>query len=76
MRKSTVTLIADAELTLLAGLGGLSATADAVAVAELASARPDLHLPAEPIYLRPPDISQPKPRAMTTQGTPAIASGR
>ena len=62
-RAGAVKLIADAELTRLAGLGGHSATADAVAVAELATTRPDLHLPAEPIYLRPPDISQPKPRA-------------
>ena len=61
-RQGGVTLIADAELTRFAGLAGLSATADAVAVAELALTRPDLHLPAEPIYLRPPDISQPKPR--------------
>jgi len=49
-------------LTRLAALGGLHASADAIAVAELAATRPDLHLPAEPIYLRPPDISQPKPR--------------
>jgi tRNA threonylcarbamoyladenosine biosynthesis protein TsaB len=62
-RQDNVALIADAELTRLAGLGGLSATADAVAVAELATTRSDLHLPAEPIYLRPPDISQPKPRS-------------
>jgi tRNA threonylcarbamoyladenosine biosynthesis protein TsaB len=61
--QESVMLIADAELTRLAGLGGLSATADAVAVADLAMTRPDLHLPAEPIYLRPPDISQPKPRS-------------
>jgi tRNA threonylcarbamoyl adenosine modification protein YeaZ len=61
-RQGGATLIADAELTRFAGSGGLSATADAIAVAELAMARPDLHLPAEPIYLRPPDISQPKPR--------------
>jgi len=27
-----------------------------------AAPRPDLHQPAEPIYLRPPDISQPRPR--------------
>lgn len=62
-RQGGVTLIADAELTRFAGLGGHSATADALAVAELAMTRPDLHLPAEPIYLRPPDISQPKPRS-------------
>ena len=60
--RADVTLIADTELTQLAALGGLRASADAVAVAELAATRPDLHLPAEPIYLRPPDISQPKPR--------------
>jgi tRNA threonylcarbamoyladenosine biosynthesis protein TsaB len=57
-----VALIADAELTRLSSLGGHSAIADAIAVAELAATRPDLHQPAEPIYLRPPDISQPKPR--------------
>ncbi|HET6161465.1 MAG TPA: tRNA (adenosine(37)-N6)-threonylcarbamoyltransferase complex dimerization subunit type 1 TsaB [Dongiaceae bacterium] len=57
-----VAFIADAELTRLAALKGFSATADAIAVAELAVSRPDLHLPADPIYLRPPDISQPKPR--------------
>jgi tRNA threonylcarbamoyladenosine biosynthesis protein TsaB len=62
-RHGNVALIADAELTRFAGLGGISATADAVAVAELAMTRPDLHLPAAPIYLRPPDISQPKPRS-------------
>jgi tRNA threonylcarbamoyladenosine biosynthesis protein TsaB len=61
-RQGGVSLIADAELTQFAGLGGLSAAADAVAVAALAMTRPGLHLPAEPIYLRPPDISQPKPR--------------
>jgi tRNA threonylcarbamoyladenosine biosynthesis protein TsaB len=61
-RSGGVKLIADAELTQLAALGGLHATADAVAVAELAAARRDLHLPAEPIYLRPPDVSQHKPR--------------
>jgi tRNA threonylcarbamoyladenosine biosynthesis protein TsaB len=57
-----VTLIADAELTMLAPLGGHSGTADAIAVADLAALRPDLHGAAEPIYLRPPDISQPKAR--------------
>jgi tRNA threonylcarbamoyladenosine biosynthesis protein TsaB len=62
-RQEGVTLIVDAELTRLAGAGGRSAIADAVAVAELAMTRPDLHLPAEPIYLRPPDISQPKSRS-------------
>jgi tRNA threonylcarbamoyladenosine biosynthesis protein TsaB len=60
--QDSATLIADAELTQFADQRGFSATADAVAVAELAMTRPDLHLPAEPIYLRPPDISQPKPR--------------
>ncbi|HET6619815.1 MAG TPA: tRNA (adenosine(37)-N6)-threonylcarbamoyltransferase complex dimerization subunit type 1 TsaB [Dongiaceae bacterium] len=61
-RGRDIMLVADAELTRLAGLGGLSASADAIAVAELAAARPDLHCAAEPIYLRPPDISQPKLR--------------
>jgi tRNA threonylcarbamoyladenosine biosynthesis protein TsaB len=58
-----VTLIADAELTMLAPLGGHSGTADAIAVCDLASLRPDLCVAPEPIYLRPPDISQPKARA-------------
>ncbi|HJT10969.1 MAG TPA: tRNA (adenosine(37)-N6)-threonylcarbamoyltransferase complex dimerization subunit type 1 TsaB [Dongiaceae bacterium] len=62
-RQDGIALIADAALTRFAGLGGLSAAADAVAVAELAMTRPDLHQPAEPIYLRPPDISQPKSRS-------------
>ncbi|MGH6893329.1 MAG: tRNA (adenosine(37)-N6)-threonylcarbamoyltransferase complex dimerization subunit type 1 TsaB [Dongiaceae bacterium] len=57
-----ITLIADAELTQLAALGGMRANADAIAVVELAAARVDLHLPAEPIYLRAPDVSQPKAR--------------
>jgi tRNA threonylcarbamoyladenosine biosynthesis protein TsaB len=61
-RQGGIALIADAELTRFAGLGGRSAAADAVAVAELAMRLPDLHLPADPIYLRPPDISQPRPR--------------
>ena len=61
-RGRDIMLVADAELTRLAGLGGLSASADAIAIAELAAARPDLHCAAEPIYLRSPDISQPKPR--------------
>jgi tRNA threonylcarbamoyladenosine biosynthesis protein TsaB len=61
-RARDIMLVADAELTRLAGLGGLSASADAIAVAELAAARPDLHCAAEPIYLREPDISQPKLR--------------
>jgi tRNA threonylcarbamoyladenosine biosynthesis protein TsaB len=60
-RDGTVTLVADAALTQLAPLGGHCAAADAVAVAELAMTRPDLHQPADPIYLRPPDISKPKP---------------
>ena len=61
-RGRDIMLVADAELTWLASLGGLSASADAIAVAELAATRPDLHCAAEPIYLRAPDISQPKPR--------------
>jgi len=61
-RSQGVALIADAELTQLAALGGLTANADAISVAELAVTRPDLHRAAEPIYLRPPDISQPRPR--------------
>jgi tRNA threonylcarbamoyladenosine biosynthesis protein TsaB len=55
-------LIADAELTQLAALGGFAANADAIAVAELAVTRAVLHRAAEPIYLRPPDISHPRPR--------------
>lgn len=54
-----IALIADAELTQLAALGGVRATADAIAVAALAATRPDLRQPADPIYLRPPDVSQP-----------------
>lgn len=61
-RMGSIALIADAALTQFAALGGLNASADALAVAELAAARPDLHQAAEPIYLRPPDISQPRPR--------------
>lgn len=64
-RDRGVTLIADAELTMLAPLsegGARSGTADAIAIADLAVLRPDLHHGAEPIYLRPPDISQPKAR--------------
>ncbi|HSE73256.1 MAG TPA: tRNA (adenosine(37)-N6)-threonylcarbamoyltransferase complex dimerization subunit type 1 TsaB [Dongiaceae bacterium] len=61
-RGRDIMLVADAELTGLASLGGLSASADAIAVAELAATRPDLHCAAEPIYLRAPDISRPKPR--------------
>src|SRR5262245_55459547 len=61
-RNGGLQLIADAELTQLAPLGARTAMADAIAVAELAETRRDLHGAAEPIYLRPPDISQPKPR--------------
>lgn len=43
-----------------ADLNVLRATSDAAAVAELAARRPDLRLSAEPIYVRPPDVSQPK----------------
>jgi tRNA threonylcarbamoyladenosine biosynthesis protein TsaB len=57
-----VALIADAELAMLAPLNGRSGTADAIAVADLAALRPDLHTAAEPIYLRPPDVSQPRAR--------------
>lgn len=64
-RKRSLPLVADAELTQFAapdfaGLAMLHANADALAVAELAATRPDLHLPPEPIYVRPPDVSQPK----------------
>jgi len=56
--------VADAELTQFepdfADLAMLHANADALTVAELAATRPDLHLPPEPIYVRPPDVSQPK----------------
>ncbi len=61
-RSGHVALIADAELTQLAALGGMRANADAIAVADLAAERANLHLPAEPIYLRAPDISRPKAR--------------
>ena len=61
-RNAGLPLIADAELITLAPLGGMRAIPDAVAVAELAMTRPDLRLPADPIYLRPPDVSQPKSR--------------
>ena len=61
-RSGDATLIADAELTQLAELGGLRAIPDAIAVAELAATRSDLRRAADPIYLRPPDISQPRPR--------------
>ncbi len=64
-RKRSLPLVADAELTQFAapefaGLAMLHANADALAVAELAATRPDLQLPPEPIYVRPPDVSQPK----------------
>lgn len=64
-RKRSLTLVADAELTQFAtpdfaGLSMLHANADALAVAELAATRPDLHVAPEPIYVRPPDVSQPK----------------
>ncbi|HEY1385006.1 MAG TPA: tRNA (adenosine(37)-N6)-threonylcarbamoyltransferase complex dimerization subunit type 1 TsaB [Dongiaceae bacterium] len=66
-RSQDLTLIADAELAQLAALGGFAANADAIAVAELAMTRPDLHRAAEPIYLRPPDISHPRPRTPRAQ---------
>jgi tRNA threonylcarbamoyladenosine biosynthesis protein TsaB len=64
-RERSLALVADAELTQFAApdfadLTMLHANADALAVAELAATRPDLHLPPEPIYVRPPDVSQPK----------------
>lgn len=59
-KSGNLALIADAELTQFAALDALSASADAIAVAELAATRPDLRQPAKPIYLRPPDISQPR----------------
>jgi hypothetical protein len=64
-RKRSLPLVADAELTQFAApdfadLARLHAIADAPAVAELAATRPDLHLPPDPIYVRPPDVSQPK----------------
>jgi tRNA threonylcarbamoyladenosine biosynthesis protein TsaB len=61
-RSADAMLIVDAELTQFAALGGMRANADAVAVAELAAMRPDLHLAADPIYLRAPDVSQPRIR--------------
>ena len=65
-RQRRLRLVAETELTdfaqaQFADLNVAHARADAAAVAELAALRPDLHLPAEPIYLRPPDVSQPKP---------------
>lgn len=64
-RERSLPLVADAELTQFAtpdfaDLTILHANADALTVAELAALRPDLHLPPEPIYVRPPDVSQPK----------------
>lgn len=64
-RNQSLNLVADTELTQFAArqyadLHMLHANADAIAVAELAATRPDLHLPPEPIYVRPPDVSQPK----------------
>ncbi len=64
-RKRSLPLVADAELTQFAApdfadLTMLHANADALTVAELAATRADLHLPAAPIYVRPPDVSQPK----------------
>jgi tRNA threonylcarbamoyladenosine biosynthesis protein TsaB len=64
-RERSLVLVADAELTQFAApdfadLAMLHANADALTVAELAATRPDLHLPPEPIYVRPPDVSQPK----------------
>lgn len=64
-QERSLALVADAELTQFAapefaGLTMLRANADALTVAELAATRPDLHMPPEPIYVRPPDVSQPK----------------
>ena len=64
-RQRGLALVAEAELAQFAapdfaGLVMRHANADAAAVAELAATRPDLHLPAEPIYVRPPDVSMPK----------------
>jgi tRNA threonylcarbamoyladenosine biosynthesis protein TsaB len=64
-RKRSLPLVADAELTQFAApefadLILLHANADAIAVAQLAATRPDLHLRPEPIYVRPPDVSHPK----------------
>lgn len=64
-RDRSLTLVADTELTEFAasasaGLNCLHANADALAVAELAASRADLHVPATPIYVRPPDVSLPK----------------
>lgn len=64
-RARALTLVADSELAcfaapVFADLHMLHAAADAIAVAELAATRPGLHLPAAPIYVRPPDVSLPK----------------
>ena len=64
-RERSLVLAADTELTQFAtpdfaDLAMLHANADALTVAELVATRPDLHLPPEPIYVRPPDVSQPK----------------
>jgi tRNA threonylcarbamoyladenosine biosynthesis protein TsaB len=66
VRSRGLRLIAEADLTdftgpLFADIPVHLARPDATAVAELAALRPDLHLAADPIYLRPPDVSQPKP---------------
>jgi tRNA threonylcarbamoyladenosine biosynthesis protein TsaB len=63
-RDRSLVLVADAELTQFAApqfvdLAMRHANADAIAVAELAASRPDLHLPPEPIYVRAPDVSLP-----------------
>lgn len=67
-RRKPLRLIAESDLTDFArpdfaDLHAAHARADAAAVAELAALRPDLHLPPEPIYLRPPDVSLPKAKA-------------
>lgn len=64
-RRRSLRLVAESELTgfaapQFADLDILHARPDAIAVAELAALRPDLHLGPEPIYLRPPDVSQPR----------------
>lgn len=64
-RRRGLRLVAESDLTdfaaaAFADLEIALARPDAATVARLAALRPDLHLPAEPIYLRPPDISQPK----------------
>lgn len=64
-RDRSIALVADAELTQFAassvvGLHILHANSDAIAVAELAATRTDLHLPPAPIYVRSPDVSLPK----------------